>query len=206
MFDSRTSWSFAKHEPAESIHGIREKPHGSLDMVQRPLNRCREKRLLNTLNRHTSEQVSSNEKQGCQDWGFDFHEIHAIFFLLSIGSHRKPYAKRIGASRHPTTARIRKFFRLRWSADANCDEQAVPIYRHAPKYCLAEEVARPEVFYQRSQDIPVSTVGANGRKYLWATDSFELLVPSLIARPKRCHSFPLNFFCLLAYLPPTRFP
>jgi hypothetical protein len=104
MFDSRTSWSFAKHEPAESIHGIREKPHGSLDMVQRPLNRCREKRLLNTLNRHTSEQVSSNEKQGCQDWGFDFHEIHAIFLLLSIGgvtASRMPNTSALAGTRQP---------------------------------------------------------------------------------------------------------
>jgi hypothetical protein len=56
-----------------------EKPPDGLDSVQAILNCRREKRLLYALDRCTSQKVSSNKKQTCQEWNLDLHDASPQF-------------------------------------------------------------------------------------------------------------------------------
>jgi hypothetical protein len=62
-----------------------------LDSVHGPLDCCRDKRLLNTLDRDTNQYLRPEEHQTCQDWNFDLHRFTVIF--LSIDEHGKARAK-----------------------------------------------------------------------------------------------------------------
>src|SRR5919109_1593867 len=77
-----------------------------------------------------------------------FMRFTVIF--LSQRRHRKPYAKHIDA-RQRTTSRQSGNFQSRKACRRGCDEVAVPRYRHAPKCCLMEEGARPEICYRSTR-------------------------------------------------------
>jgi hypothetical protein len=61
--------------------GFREKPSADLDSLPAILNYRREKRLFYALDRYTSQKVSSNKKQTCQEWNFDLHDASPTFPL-----------------------------------------------------------------------------------------------------------------------------
>ena len=58
-------------------------PSANLKNVQALLDHYRENRLLDALNRYTSQNVGSNKKQSRQKWNFDFHNDSPNFCLLA---------------------------------------------------------------------------------------------------------------------------
>jgi hypothetical protein len=51
-----------------------------LDSAHGPLDCCRDKRLLNSLDHDTNQHLRPEEHQTCQDWNFDLHRFTVIFF------------------------------------------------------------------------------------------------------------------------------
>ena len=90
MSDLRTSpriTSFAgrspRKPPAKSVD-VGQQSSAAPDTVWTILNRCREKRLPNTLNDYPSQQSCRHQKQTSQEWNFYLHQIYRLSFFLQV--------------------------------------------------------------------------------------------------------------------------
>ena len=72
-----------KKLPAKSVD-VGQQSSPAPDTVWTILNRCREKRLPNTLNGYPSQQSCRHQKQTSQEWNLYLHQIYRLSFFLQV--------------------------------------------------------------------------------------------------------------------------